>query len=84
MFDEVTASNLIVVDMQGKVVEGDAPANSAGFTIHSAVHMAREDAHCVIHTHTLPGMAVAACEDGLPAAQPDQHRVLPARRLPSL
>ncbi|MCS5881563.1 class II aldolase/adducin family protein [Klebsiella variicola subsp. variicola] len=65
MFDEVTASNLIVVDMQGKVVEGDAPANSAGFTIHSAVHMAREDAHCVIHTHTLPGMAVAACEDGL-------------------
>ncbi|STS92663.1 ribulose-5-phosphate 4-epimerase related epimerase / aldolase [Klebsiella variicola] len=62
MFDEVTASNLIVVDMQGKVVEGDAPANSAGFTIHSAVHMAREDAHCVIHTHTLPGMAVAACE----------------------
>ncbi len=50
MFDEVTASNLIVVDMQGKVVEGDAPANSAGFTIHSAVHMAREDAHCVIHT----------------------------------
>lgn len=60
MFDEVTASNLIVVDMQGKVVEGHAPANSAGFTIHSAVHMAREDAHCVIHTHTLPGMAVAA------------------------
>ena len=52
MFDEVTASNLIVVDMQGKVVEGHAPANSAGFTIHSAVHMAREDAHCVIHTHT--------------------------------
>jgi hypothetical protein len=40
MFDEVTASNLIVVDMQGKVVEGSAPANSAGFTIHSAVHMA--------------------------------------------
>ncbi|WP_181944227.1 class II aldolase/adducin family protein, partial [Klebsiella pneumoniae] len=35
------------------------------FTIHSAVHMAREDAHCVIHTHTLPGMAVAACADGL-------------------
>ncbi|EOT7463244.1 TPA: class II aldolase/adducin family protein [Klebsiella pneumoniae] len=65
MFDEVTASNLIVVDMEGKVVAGDAPANSAGFTIHSAVHMAREDAHCVIHTHTLPGMAVAACEDGL-------------------
>ena len=69
MFDEVTASNLIVVDMQGKVVEGDAPANSAGFTIHSAVHMAREDAHCVIHTHTLPGMAVAACEIQMATAQ---------------
>ncbi len=81
MFDEVTASNLIVVDMQGKVVEGHAPANSAGFTIHSAVHMAREDAHCVIHTHTLPGMAVAACQQGL-LQQPDQHRILPARRLP--
>ncbi|KJM62244.1 class II aldolase [Pluralibacter gergoviae] len=65
MFDEVTASNLIVVDMQGNVVEGSAPANSAGFTIHSAIHMVREDAHCVLHTHTLPGMAVAACEEGL-------------------
>lgn len=65
MFDEVTASNLIVVDMKGKVVEGSAQANSAGFTIHSAVHMAREDAHCVLHTHTLPGMAVSACRDGL-------------------
>lgn len=65
MFDEVTASNLIVVDMQGNVVAGSAPANSAGFTIHSAVHMAREDAHCVLHTHTLAGMAVAACKQGL-------------------
>ena len=65
MFDEVTASNLIVVDMHGKVVAGHSSANSAGFTIHSAVHMARKDAHCVIHTHTLAGMAVAACQQGL-------------------
>ncbi|STS99553.1 ribulose-5-phosphate 4-epimerase related epimerase / aldolase [Klebsiella michiganensis] len=64
MFDEVTASNLIVVDMQGKVVEGSAPANSAGFTIHSAVHMAREDAHCVIHTHTLPGWPLPPAQTG--------------------
>ncbi|VDR25308.1 L-fuculose phosphate aldolase [Raoultella terrigena] len=81
MFDEVTASNLIVVDMQGKVVEGSAPANSAGFTIHSAVHMAREDAHCVIHTHTLPGMAVAACQDGLLQLNQISTGVLSARRL---
>jgi len=65
MFGEVRASDLIVVDMQGHIVQGDAQLNPAGFTIHSAVHMAREDAHCVIHTHTLAGMAVAACERGL-------------------
>ena len=65
MFDEVRASDLIVVDMQGHIVQGDAALNPAGFTIHSAVHMAREDAHCVIHTHTLAGMAVAAGSSGL-------------------
>ncbi|MEL0657704.1 class II aldolase/adducin family protein [Psychromonas arctica] len=65
MFDEITASNLIVVDVRGKIISGDAKYNPAGFTIHSAVHTARDDAHCVIHTHTLAGMAVAACESGL-------------------
>ncbi|RFO96637.1 class II aldolase [Rhodoferax lacus] len=65
MFDEVCASDLIVVDARGHNVAGDAKLNPAGFTIHSAVHMARDDAHCVIHTHTLAGMAVAACERGL-------------------
>lgn len=65
MFDEVRASDLIVVNMQGQIVQGDAKFNPAGFTIHSAVHMARDDAQCVIHTHTLAGMAVAACERGL-------------------
>lgn len=65
MFDEITASNLIVVDAQGEIVSGDAKYNPAGFTIHSAVHNARDDAHCVIHTHTLAGVAVAACESGL-------------------
>lgn len=65
MFDEVCASDLIVVDLQGKVISGNSPYNPAGFTIHSAVHLAREDAHCVIHTHTLAGMAVAASEQGL-------------------
>ena len=65
MFDEVCASDLIVVDALGHNLLGNAKLNPAGFTIHSAVHMAREDAHCVIHTHTLAGMAVAACEHGL-------------------
>ncbi|TDO95349.1 class II aldolase/adducin family protein [Marinomonas balearica] len=65
MFDEICASDLIIVDLNGNVVEGNADYNPAGFTIHSAVHMAREDAHCVIHTHTLAGMAVAACDSGL-------------------
>ncbi|WP_456294651.1 class II aldolase/adducin family protein [Vibrio sp. AK197] len=65
MFDEVTASNLIVVDANGEIISGDAKYNPAGFTIHSAVHMSRDDAHCVIHTHTLAGMAVAACDSGL-------------------
>ncbi|NWL76076.1 class II aldolase [Pseudomonas taiwanensis] len=65
MFEEICASDLIVVDMHGRVVEGNADYNIAGFTIHSAVHMARADAHCVIHTHTLAGMAVAASDNGL-------------------
>lgn len=67
MFDEVTASNLLVVDPDGHVIEEEEEAkiNNAGFTIHSAVHMSRDDANCVIHTHTVAGMAVAAQEQGL-------------------
>ncbi|GLK88614.1 class II aldolase/adducin family protein [Pseudomonas turukhanskensis] len=65
LFEEVCASDLLVVDMHGHVLDGNADYNVAGFTIHSAVHMARDDAHCVIHTHTLPGMAVAASDKGL-------------------
>ena len=65
MFDEVCASDLIVVDVNGRVLDGKSDYNLAGFTIHSAVHMARDDAHCVMHTHTLAGMAVVACERGL-------------------
>lgn len=67
MFDEITASGLVVVDLEGHAIqtEDEAKINNAGFTIHSAVHMARGDAQCVIHTHTLAGMAVAAQEHGL-------------------
>ena len=65
-FEEMTASALVKVDLDGTVV-GDTPyfANAAGFTIHSALHMAREDAHAVLHLHTPYGVAVSAQEDGL-------------------
>ena len=66
LFEEITASSLLKVDMDGKIVL-DSPykANAAGFTIHSALHMAREDAHAVIHLHTDDGVAVASQEHGL-------------------
>ena len=65
-FDEITASSLVKVDLDGKVVEPSAYfVNPAGFTIHSAIHAAREDAHCVLHLHTLGGVAVSAQKDGL-------------------
>jgi len=66
MFDEMTASALVKIDMNGKICQ-ETPyfINPAGFTIHSAVHMAREDAGCVIHLHTAYGMAVAAQKKGL-------------------
>jgi ribulose-5-phosphate 4-epimerase/fuculose-1-phosphate aldolase len=66
MFEEVTASSLIKVDVNGNPVE-PTPfiTNPAGFTIHSAVHMAREDAHAVMHLHTPAGQAVSAQGDGL-------------------
>jgi ribulose-5-phosphate 4-epimerase/fuculose-1-phosphate aldolase len=66
LFSQVTASNLVKVDLEGRIVE-DTPyiVNPAGFVIHSAVHAARPDAKCVIHTHTVPGMAVSCLEVGL-------------------
>jgi len=71
MFDEITASSLVKIDMQGnKVQESPWPVNPAGFTIHSAVHAARHDVLCVLHTHTLNGVAVSAQEGGvLPISQ---------------
>ncbi len=66
LFEEVTASSLVKVDLDGnKVMDTPYDVNAAGFTIHSAVHMAREDAHCVMHLHTDDGVAVSAQEDGL-------------------
>jgi len=66
MFEEVTASSLLKIDLAGNKVS-DSPyfVNPAGFTIHSAVHAAREDALCVMHLHTDYGLAVSAQKDGL-------------------
>jgi len=62
-FDEVTASNLVKIDAQANIVEPSKyPVNPAGFFIHSAIHQARADAVCVMHTHTTAGMAMAAVE----------------------
>ena len=66
LFDEITASSLVKIDLQGKKVQ-DSPfeVNPAGFVIHSAIHAARHDARCVMHTHTLNGVAVSAQSAGL-------------------
>ncbi|MGC1305324.1 MAG: class II aldolase/adducin family protein [Caulobacteraceae bacterium] len=66
MFEEITASSLVKIDVDGQPV-GETPyiVNAAGFTIHSAIHMAREDAKAVIHLHTPFGQAVSAMSEGL-------------------
>ncbi len=71
MFDEITASSLIRIDAQGHKLDDSAfDVNPAGFTIHSAIHSARHDAQCVLHTHTLNGIAVSAQQAGvLPLSQ---------------
>ena len=66
LFEEITASSLIKVDLAGdKVLDSPYPVNPAGFVIHSAVHEARADVGCVLHTHTRAGVAVSAQADGL-------------------
>src|SRR6476469_2440271 len=70
-FDEVTASSLVKIDLDGrKVLESPYEINPAGFTIHSAIHAARDDAKCVLHTHSINGVAVSATKAGvLPLSQ---------------
>jgi len=66
-FEEVTASNLVKIDIDGNILDKDCPfdINPAGFTIHSAVHEARHDAMCVLHLHTNETIAIASLEEGL-------------------
>jgi ribulose-5-phosphate 4-epimerase/fuculose-1-phosphate aldolase len=66
LFEEVTASNLVKVDLDGrKVIDTPHDVNPAGFVIHSAIHAAREDADCVLHVHSINGVAVSAKEEGM-------------------
>ncbi|PYQ31714.1 MAG: class II aldolase [Acidobacteria bacterium] len=71
LFEEITASSLVKIDLDGhKVDESPYEVNPAGFTIHSAIHAAREDAKCVLHIHSLDGIAVSAQPEGvLPISQ---------------
>jgi ribulose-5-phosphate 4-epimerase/fuculose-1-phosphate aldolase len=71
MFEEITASSLVKINLRGeKVSDSPWPVNPAGFTIHSAIHGARSDVQCVLHTHTLNGVAVSAQRNGvLPVSQ---------------
>jgi len=66
MFEEITASSLIKIEFDGRKVDDTPwPVNEAGFIIHSAVHMGRESAGCVMHLHTMDGVAVSAMDEGL-------------------
>lgn len=71
LFEEITASSLVKVDLAGReVMDSPHEINPAGFTIHSAIHAARPDAHCVMHMHSINGVAVSAQKNGvLPISQ---------------
>ena len=85
LYEEVSASNLVVVGLDGELVtDGPWKVNPAGFVIHSAIHEAREDALCVLHTHTKAGGAVAAQARGLLPLNQMSLAVLQPRRLPRL
>jgi ribulose-5-phosphate 4-epimerase/fuculose-1-phosphate aldolase len=65
-YSEVTASNLVKIDLQGRVLDGSShPVNPAGFTVHGAIHAGIDGAHCIMHTHTTAGVAVACLQGGL-------------------
>jgi ribulose-5-phosphate 4-epimerase/fuculose-1-phosphate aldolase len=65
-YSEVTASNLVKIDLQGTVLDGSGyGVNPAGFTVHAAIHAGLPDAHCIMHTHTTAGVAVACLQGGL-------------------
>jgi ribulose-5-phosphate 4-epimerase/fuculose-1-phosphate aldolase len=66
MFEEITATSLVKIDLEGnKVMDSPYEINPAGFTIHSCIHAAREDVSCIVHVHSLNGVAISAQKDGL-------------------
>ncbi|HAN59657.1 MAG TPA: class II aldolase, partial [Gammaproteobacteria bacterium] len=65
LFDEMTASSLLKMDMDGNVIGDEGNYNEAGFTIHSGVYKARPDVQCVMHTHTRAGIAISITKKGL-------------------
>ena len=79
MFDEITASNLVKIDLDGKIVDDplDMGVNEAGFVIHSCMHAARPEINCVIHTHTRAGVAVSVMKCGLLPISQHAMRVQP-------
>jgi len=64
-YDEITASNLVEITPEGKVINSDSSINDTGYIIHGAIHRARKDITCVMHTHSRAGLAVSCFEDGL-------------------
>ena len=80
MFEEITASSLVKIDIEGRKVAplSDADINPAGFVIHSCIHAARDDAHCVLHTHSINGVAVSAQKAGLLPLSQFAMSVLPS------
>ena len=75
-YDEVTASNLVTIDLDGNTInpgtgESEIDVNVTGFVIHGAIHRARPDVHCVMHSHSDAGMAVSALKEGLVPMQID-------------
>lgn len=79
MFDEITASSLVKVDQHcNKLLDSPHPVNPAGFTIHSCIHAVRDDAGCVLHTHTRAGVAVSAQAHGILPISQQSTFVLPS------
>ena len=64
-YDEVTASNLLEIDLEGNIINGKGDINYTGYIIHGAVHRSRKEINCVMHTHTRAGLAISCLKDGL-------------------
>ena len=84
MFDEITASSLVKMDMDGNVLSPGGKFNNAGFIIHSGVYKARPDAMCVLHTHTRAGAGVSLIDKGLRPISQDALGIYRRRRLPRI